>query len=120
MQPVLNPKSYDGARVLEASYYNLDSVTNWYLDKEGEKNADLLVAYRRLGWLEEKKEKKKGTATVNMGMEWESRDWVYEKLASEEVMLVASTPPEHQDAGTIHNTPEHASERGRGKRKGTA
>ena len=37
-------------------YYTLDAVTNWYLNNEGEKHADL-AAHRGTGWLNNKTKK---------------------------------------------------------------
>ena len=68
-------------------YYILDAIMNWQLDKEGERIADL-APYGGLGWMEKKD--KKGMVTVKMPRQ--PMDWLHEKLADEEIILVASTP----------------------------
>ena len=53
------------ALIDEAKYYTLDAITEWCLDEEGQRKADLLAAHRGRSWKEELDNK--GTTTT-LGM----------------------------------------------------
>ena len=120
-------KGQDTVVINKGKYYTLEGATDWELNKE-EEDRVTLAAHEGEQWL-----KKWGDIPpVVAGKIQKDKAWIRQLLTSEEntaivssqpeIVLVAPTPPAHQDAGSITLDPtarkQAESKKGAGGKKG--